>query len=641
MQTTLRFRTRRGTSLIELLVVIVVFLVGILAVVQVFPKGLSILRQTRNASVATQLARSELERLKSLGDQIPDAIVANNDTAAAATFFGQIDVNATLNDWVPSDATALQQNGTLVSSFANGDWKEYTGANRFRGIIGEGRVIPAPRFIPQGASASLFGSLMILNFGPVRPSANPAIDTVQVYGNDLIVRGTDSGAPRRFRDYFAYYDDSTGDLYLPEGPYRVPQVARAFRVSITAYVDNAGTTEARSVVLRVNNVLSATSPRRGYAVVNLSALVPSLVGADWDSLRIQRLFQPVATFTDASANPSLIDDAVYEFIPLDYRLGQLLFNPSGFEYKELRGRGRLPMVARVDYNVLDWRIIRDDFRVPSNRPYLNKLLLSNLKVLKNQDVDGNPFPGLPVGPGGPNARDFVLIDMETGGLYDPGSYVVDKSEGLIRFVDLDNNPNNGIAADIVFPGQATTTRVGDISGRPVRALYMARGEWAVQPVKGATVYNSAWRPSITWDQCFPGLADGASGRAYNIYFPLSDIGKRVTIGEIWYNDPGNPGVPQVLRDQEFMIQAPETGDLRLARVDIRPATNPAATLNFSNGYAVRRARGTSVSVRVFYNPQYLKLGVDDQANLRELNTWIQGLRHNDTETFLAKGASEQ
>ncbi len=627
---------RRGTSLIELLVVIVVFLIGILAVVQIFPRGLGILRQSRDATMANQLARTEMERLKGLSEQLPEAIVANNDSNTATGFFADIDVNATLNDGVPTGTTALQQDGTLVSGFGTGPWQYFTSANRFRGIIGEGRVIPAPRFIPQ-SSGALYGSLMILNFAPISvPTV--AANALQVYGNNLATRETDNILRERFRDYVCLFDDENNLIYLPQGPYRAPSFNRSFRISLTYFVNNGGNQEARSSVFTVNNIASATAPNsRFYTQVSLASLIPGYVRADWDSLRVARLFQSVATFTDAVANPSLLDDAVYEYIPLNYGLGQLLFNPSGFEYKEMRGRGRLPLAARVDYNALDWRIIRDDFRVPANSPYLIKLSLNALKVQGNQDADGKTYNGIQLTSGG---RDVVVMDMETGALYEPNSYNVDKSNGIVRMIDVDNNAANGLSADVIFPGQATAVRADDIKGRPIRVLYRAKGEWAVQPIKGATTYLSAWGPRITWDQCFPGLADGLSGQAFRIYFPLSDVGKRVTIGEIYFRDGVNPAV-QVIRDQEFIIGPPATGDLRLGTIDIRPSAGSGAVLDFSYGFAVRRVRGSSVSVRVTYNPQFMTLKADPTQNLSELEVWLRGQRRSETETFLTKTGVDQ
>lgn len=637
----MRTRLTRGSSLIELLVVIVVFLVGILAVIQIFPRGLGILRDSRSSTQATQLGVSEMGRLKGLSEQLPEGIVANNDSASATQFFGEIDVDATLDDWVPSDTTGLAQNGVLSSRFSGGDWKEYTGPNRFRGIIGEGRTIPAPRFIPQGANPALYGALMTLNFTPVRVSANPAIDTLQVYGNNLILRETDNIARTRFRDYIGLFDTTANAIYVPQGPFGSP-VQRSYRVSISYYFDNAGVRELRSGVFVVNGVNPATAPNnRFYATVDLATFLPGFLDADWDSLRIARLFQPVATFIDDQANPGLRDDAAYQYIPLNYALGQLLFNPAGFNYKELRGRGRLPLVARVDYNVRDWRVIRDDFRVPEGPPYLQKLVMNSLKVLGERDIDNTTYAGvggmLNLGPLA--ARDVAIIDSETGAILEPNSYSVDKSNGVVTFIDLDGNSANGMTSDLVFPGQTVATRATDIRNRPMRAYYMTKGEWSVQPVKGASQYFATWGARITWDQCYPGRANGVNGQPYNIYFPLSDVGKRVTIGEIVIDD--GAGGTRILRDLEFTILPPETGDLRLGRVDIRPVAGNTATLNFSLGYAVRRVRGVSLSVRVYWNPQYLNLTADSDANLRELDNWLRGLRKSELETILVKESNSQ
>lgn len=69
-------RTRRnGTTLVELLVVIVVFLIGILAILQIFPGGFKVLQNTRSMAVARQLARAEMERSKSYADTMAEMIL--------------------------------------------------------------------------------------------------------------------------------------------------------------------------------------------------------------------------------------------------------------------------------------------------------------------------------------------------------------------------------------------------------------------------------------------------------------------------------------------------------------------------------------------------------------------------------------
>ncbi|HTQ09351.1 MAG TPA: prepilin-type N-terminal cleavage/methylation domain-containing protein, partial [Fimbriimonadaceae bacterium] len=66
---------RSGTTLVEILVVIVVFMIGILAIAQIFPGGLRILEYSQFDTMATSLGRSEMEMLKNHADQLPEDIV--------------------------------------------------------------------------------------------------------------------------------------------------------------------------------------------------------------------------------------------------------------------------------------------------------------------------------------------------------------------------------------------------------------------------------------------------------------------------------------------------------------------------------------------------------------------------------------
>jgi hypothetical protein len=97
---------------------------------------------------------------------------------------------------------------------------------------------------------------------------------------------------------------------------------------------------------------------------------------------------------------------------------------------------------------------------------------------------------------------------------------------------------------------------------------------------------------------------------------------------------------KVLEDQEFTIQAPAQGELRLGAVRITERV-AGARLDYSNGYAVRRVRGAWLSVRVSYNNTSMPIGPDSAANLTELNRWIGSLKRIETETFLMKGDQDQ
>jgi type II secretory pathway pseudopilin PulG len=630
---------RRGSSLVEILVVIVVFLVGILAIVQIFPRGLGIVKESRNTTVANQLGRAELERLKGLGEQLPEAILAVNDNLPNADQSFDVDRGALPNDFVPTNTTQLLPNGNLISNFSNGDWKYYSGFNRFRGIVGEGRVIPAPRFISRGGGNSVYGGLMTLSFGPpkIRDTANPGTSFL-VYGNDLQKRGTDGPPGFGGNDFTVFVDSDDAIIYVPLGG-----VERVYRLSFVYFFTVNNVRQSRSAIGRVT--VPAGSGRIRRAAIQLADYFSGdpVDAIDYDSLRVQRVFvdRTTAGFRTFANTPGItVADMAYEYALLDPQMGSLLFNPEGFGYKERRTRGSVPLVARVDYVNQDWRIIRDDFRVSGEAPFQTKLILGGLKAKGATDVDNRTYTGLPIqvrGTAGLETRDFILVDTETGGIYSPDSYAVNFSDGVIRFIDVE--AGGTLTSRIYWPGATTPELLQNVSGRAVRALYMARNEWAVQPVKAASVYNITFNPgNLAYDQCFPGLSDGVSGRNDTVYFPLADIGKKVMIGEIWYTDLS--GQVKVLEDQEFTIQAPAQGELRLGAVRITERV-AGARLDYSNGYAVRRVRGAWLSVRVSYNNTSMPIGPDSAANLTELNRWIGSLKRVETETFLMKGDQDQ
>src|SRR5579862_9107025 len=176
-----KVRKRAGTSLVEILVVIVVFLVGILAIVQVFPGGFKALRNTQNDTIATSLARAMMDSLKTNSEQMPEAIVPVSYVVNGSTISIVTQPDRFPNDLGP-DYPGLDQTGNILDASANpiGSWQYLTGADVARRVIGEGRIIPAPRHV----GSVFYGSLLELQFAPL--VFNPAYTSIfVVYGNDL------------------------------------------------------------------------------------------------------------------------------------------------------------------------------------------------------------------------------------------------------------------------------------------------------------------------------------------------------------------------------------------------------------------------------------------------------------------------
>lgn len=640
-------RRTAGTSLIEILVVIVVFLIGILAVVNVFPGGFQILRETKNLSVGNQLIRGEMERLKARLGQLPDMILPVNYSFTGSSVNITVDPNRTSFNIGP-DAQALDSNGHFIQGGLDiGYWPYLAGSNVMRRIVGEGGPVPAPR--PIGTE---FGGLMILQFAPI--VYNPAYpELFQIYGSDLIKR---PGAPwninvvrRNFEYFLEDSDEPTAAVYLP----RNASEDIEYRLAMSAWIDNAGSARSEDYIDMVIPVPMGT----GYWKVDLATLITgpgTFLGCEYDSLRVARAFHQVATFN--ASDP-------YEYKLLDPNLGLILFNPAGYNYYEPRGRGaRVPLQARVSYDTYDWRILREEFRVPDGQPAQYRLPVTPLMVAGEIGTDGRIVSDYSFGePATNDVSHFMLLDMDTGGtllersetLTDGGSprrlVQVNPLLGVITFLDRDRDPSNGLQAEVLLPGAANAVTV-DLAGRAVRALYSSKGQWAVQVMKAPSqFYLTYGLPGVA--QYYVGSSNpNVGGSATRIYFPRIDAGKKVSIGEIWYLDGG--GNQHVMSSQEFVIRNTPADPLGIPYVDITSADPNAVQFDLRDsslggrGFAVRRVKGASITVRALYNRSAFKLentgdaNADGATNLENFDKWMRTWKKITTESYLQRGETE-
>lgn len=629
---------RAGTSMIELLVVIVIFLIGILAVIQIFPRGFQIISITKNTTIMTNLTRSQSDMVMARPEQLPEMILPTSYLWNGTTVVITADPNRNPDDLGPF-TNRIDVDGNILDPGSNilGNWGYLSGANNFRRIIGEGGPVPAPRRV-----ANLVGGLMVLQFAPiVYNSLYPQV--FSVYGNDMIKRpGDPPPTVRRDYEYYLNNDESpNAEIWLPADVGK----PRNFRLAMSAWINN-GTRTFRRDIVDANVPVPAGA---GYYQVMLSTQAglqvgETFVGVEYSSVKVARKFDQVLAF---SGDP-------YEYQLLDDTLGLILFNPRGYNYMERRANNRrVPLTARVNYDVYDWRIIRDEFRVADTAPTEQRLKLGNLRHLNGNGADGLAWPGLNVnvsdetGGGGTENRAFLILDLETGGIYSKNSFTLDGSIGLVTFKDSDNNPANGVQGGIVLPGQTTPTNM-TISGRSVRCLYSAVGEWAVQVSKAAATYLGTLG-TVGIAQYYA----GGSGLYYagapsypgesptRIYFPPMDIGKKVTISEIWYDTAGG-GEPKCLRNQDYLItNSPIDAAVGLPYVDIRSQASDAIGINYARyGVGVRSVRGASITVRTLWNPAEFNLTTDEPTNLLHFEQWAQNFRRTQTDSFMTKEASQ-
>ncbi len=678
MKTFKRIRRTIGTTLIEILVVIVVFLVGILAVIQIFPKGFQLLLLTRSKLTAQALAREYVEQLKSRPDQLPSQIVsAHYDNGNIV-----IDSGKDPNDLGPI-GTTLNINGFMTDAALNGlgNWQFLTASNVTRRVIGEGQRVPAPQVVgAAGSGTAYLGGLMVLQFGPINyvPAVQNQVSNLSVYGNDFeqIVAAPVQGALRYDYQYYVTSPYNSGiTLQVPSGAATdANNPSRAYRVSFSAYIQ-VGTQIVRRDYTELQPVIipgQATDTTGQYPLepIPLANLVApdTIVSVDLNSLNVQRYFRQLAK--DPSQSFSQTDP--YEYKLLNENLGVLLFNPLGNGTSITReGHDREPLTARVNYDVYDWRILHDDFRIDNgvlpgvqdanNTQILtaeHKLPVGSLKVAGMAGVDGLPITPIPPlelatnngttdtsAANGKGADNFVLMDMATGGVYfenvpgDPNTHLitVDKSTGIVTITSDPNGNTGGISEWLLLPDGSPPANV-QIDNRAVRALYMTKQEYSVQVLKAASQYTvSPTALNLTTGQFYIGGTTLNVGGPTRIFFPLADNGRKVTVGEVAYTSNAD-GFVHHLFAQDFLVsnQISDPTLPGLPFIDIGSVDGTAIGVSFTNGFGARGIKGASVAVRVLWNPTAFSLTSDSPTNLQRLNQWESNYRRSTNETFLQK-----
>jgi prepilin-type N-terminal cleavage/methylation domain-containing protein len=661
-------RRRNGFSLIEILVVLVVLLVGILSVIRIFPLGLVALGNTRDYTMAQQLARRELDMLAAHAGDLPQQILPVRYTYVNNGSW-QLVIQSS-PDTNPDDlgpGGPLHEDGNIIIDNPGGGvdttipWRFYNDANRVRRIIGEGGTIPAPR--PVGTE---FGGLRILSFGPVVD--DPSL--LLVYGQEMEEEGTQgssSGDPRRNpRAWQFVHDDDAAQVWLPGTANRDV----SYKMNFSYWTNNGGQyrkVDVIDVVVTVSPSAGSIDPRRRQFDVPNNQVYPfdlkqisgagSWAGLVPDSVSVNRLF-------DRLAPADLFDVSYpYQFKVLNGSLGSILFNPLAYNYRERRGRERVPLTAQVNYDVFNWHIIADEFRADRGRSPIEKLSLQRLKSIGEVQNDKRRYSGLgfPVPAGSGNfdlLRDVVVLDMDTGGIVSPQvdpdnpgaglSYKVDYLRGVIALGSPRLPPPGGpkelgrsITIIMQDANQSLMTNV-DPAGRNFRVFYEANNDWAVQVLKAPQRIDVTYSLPLGIAQSYVGNSTPGLGDPTRLYFPMSDNNSKVTIREIWYRDNG--GVLRVLRDHDFLVRLRSLDSIGspLPSVDIREADPNAVSFDFATyGYAVRGVAGSSIRSRVIWNT--MEKGdvrgdgvtqVQDRMDLHQ--AWTNNWRKVEVESFMTR-----
>ncbi|MBI3910170.1 MAG: hypothetical protein HY320_04470 [Armatimonadetes bacterium] len=504
---------RRGSSLVEVLVVLVVFVVGILGIARLFPQGFGSLRYGEHASVAYTLTRALEEYLRGRVQNLPDGVVSVD--YATGRMKGDVS---------PGEFLLSQPYPGLDASDPR-----YSVLNRARRVVGETFVVPPPvSNSPFVLSGSV--SLDTLMFGPVY-----AVDPIpgQSLGLDVY-----SGTPLRVQPVGEDFDAQdvaslnldtvainydTATLFFRPVPY-----ARQFKLSYR-YDVSAGPGFVRlDTPLDLGFTLAPSEFR--YSL-SLPLGVTLVRGTE----KLYRRFNRLA------ATDSFTDDP-YQYKVLNPVTGLLGFNPLGARIASPASEA-LGLQVRVDYDVDDWWILREERVVPAESPHVVKLAVPYVKRLGemedwvNFDSAGNPtlqyqslmrtFPGRPSGTPG---IDVLVVDMETGLTLDsstlaPSGQVglngeMDYRTGEIRFADQLSWSNPAGGGPIITPA----------TGRNVRVYYRGSFDWGVSLRKPFARYTLQQPSSPLPPLAYREYTQGSFGY---LFFPVSDGEESVLVDYEW------------------------------------------------------------------------------------------------------------
>ena len=551
---------RKGTTMVEILVVMVILLVGIMTVIQMFPTGFRVVRAAESQTIATKLAQAEVERWKNMPGNLPDGILPLN-----------VNYGADLSD---NDVQNDEDPGPPFEGFTGpAGATQYNPGNviDFRYVRNETTPIPVGSYFTSGAGAA-YGSKYTLAFSPIEVTANGSLYSgLSVKSGDLLRRYGDSQeAPPYLRggQYAIDYTIGSGTLGSdntqpdrqgkPVFYVAVPDrdTAHTYYISYSYWLtDGTGDTQLSS---RTDQAFSPTAD------------------GDWQEVLVDvpagNKLEEIESNTDSCAR-GLVQvtpqgwstSDPYEFALVDSIMGVVAFNPRARNMREYTARGVRAITARIDYRIYDPRIIREDKVVPApnedpntsgnNQHTAIKLALRFILNAGTPDsiVDGDPTdnPDEPTFEGLVKQRLGMALTNASQVLVKQSMLIIDLQTGL-RVKIPDNTPTfqaidykAGVvhlpaSADLIDwesklpPGRPDCQDV-TLQGRHLRFFYRADGDWSVQCQKAYSYYLRKWGTSQVDYWHFKLLAP--NGGPYQLLFARCDSGKSVTVSYT-YTDSG-------------------------------------------------------------------------------------------------------
>ncbi|MHB9037591.1 MAG: hypothetical protein ACYC64_13065 [Armatimonadota bacterium] len=540
-------QNKRGTSLVEILVVMVVLLVGIMTVIQMFPTGFGVVKAAESRTIAARLGQQELERWKTMSANLPQGFLPIKEDG---TFFA--DDAAYSNEIRNLCVLPGPPFGTFV---VVGGVRQRGNVLNIRWVREETTPIPAPGYFSTG-NGTTFGSQYTLAFSPIDVyEDNGGLNGLVVKSGPLKRVRSRSGRLRSIKQgqYLVSYESSNPSFYLAF-PKDSPNIERFYYISYSYWAKNGNNDPVLLSVLNQRVPYDPDNPNlmlKGDDTDWVEVPLPTNAASGYDPIEVEPNTDICSRgFRMLDSAFSWPDDP-YTFKLSDSILGVLAFNPSAQDLYEYTALGKRPVEARIDYRIYDPRILREDKVVPDAAPGAKdipiklalRFILNAGKPGEIDDGDPTDNPDEPTFEGlmrgtlvngvarpqlGQELTAFeeliipysmLIVDLQTGlrvGVQGSGIPVdaIDYKTGVVHLP---------VYGSLIDYGGAIIADNVPLAGRNLRFFYRADGDWSVQCHKAYANYSRVYEATAV-DYCHFCLA-----QTNRLLFAPCDAGKTVAV----------------------------------------------------------------------------------------------------------------
>ncbi len=584
----MRKRTRRGVSLIEVLVVLVLLVLGILIIVRLYPSGFFSINSVGNAALADSLGQAAAQTQTQNTAGLPESILPVNSVTKDLSPASAADASYNPDDPTLLDNARVINNETITVPAASGTTRQsiYTvnygpialpvlqNSPKLSNYLSINSALWTPVAGTVPAAGDLLASLPQDTLSPGQQqlfvdyaSGKVAVPYAQGYDQPFVLtvlaHDTASNTDKTYTLTFMVPHSGSDGPPMTTDPHdksfgsHPPFYADSQKYYNGGWFDPIGTN-------------TGTSGQTYKYNTDASPATPSL---PWKAVMLYRPFHaPLGTVSPT--NPSGFSADPYEFTLTSPNImdpsNNSLANVGGIAFNPLAagGSGVNALKAKISYLTYSWKIVHEDQDVPAltgTDTAVLRLTLKNLKRAGDNNPDNSIYSGLI-----PNSfLSMIALDLDTGMMVGNTSPVPDPTaqEGKIWDEDLNGTKTDPTYINVSFSTGRVTFGAqvfGDNKAHRVRLFYVGDLDWTVAVQKAPGYYTQS--PNTAAGGADPMLLPGqyAFDGTQNLYFPRSDAGKSVEI------------------DGTYTVGSGATAQLKTfaATIAIPPVVTPVGTSNY-------------------------------------------------------------